>query len=79
MAIRAFVLIDTAVGKSNEIMTALRGFEEVMSADRVTGPHDVIAVIESLDLETVGDVVTSRVQRLPGVVRTLTCLATPLS
>ena len=76
MATRAFILIETAPSRIDDVVTALRGIEEVTSADAITGPYDVIAIIEAPDLNTVGDVVSSRVHRLPGVVRTITCLAT---
>jgi len=48
MASRAFLLIETAVGKSNEVVAAIKQFEEerVKWVGVVTGPYDVIAVIE---------------------------------
>ena len=79
MAIRAFILIENSVGRSNDVVAALRGTKGVTSADRVTGPYDIIAVIEAPDLKAVGDIVTNRVHRVPGVVRTVTSLAVPLA
>jgi len=43
--------------------------------DVITGPYDVVAVIEARDIQSVGDVVTSRVHTIGGVVRTVTCVA----
>ncbi len=50
MAIRAFILIEAAVGKGNEVLDALRDISQVTRADRVTGPYDVICVMEVEDL-----------------------------
>lgn len=75
MATRAFILIETSVGKTKDVVSALRGVKEVTSVDAVTGPYDIIAVVDAKDLSAVGDVVTGRVHIVPGIVRTVTCLA----
>ena len=75
METRAFVLIETAVGKTKEVVSTLRAVGAVASVDAVTGPYDIVAVIEAEDLNAVGDVVTSRIHTAPGIVRTVTCLA----
>ncbi|MCL0102294.1 Lrp/AsnC ligand binding domain-containing protein [Dehalococcoidia bacterium] len=72
---RAFVLIETSVGKTKEVAESIRGVKEVVSVDPVTGPYDIIVTIESTDLSGIGDIVTSRIHTTPGVVRTVTCLA----
>ncbi|MEE9286260.1 MAG: Lrp/AsnC ligand binding domain-containing protein [Dehalococcoidia bacterium] len=78
MATRAFVLIETSVGRTREVVAALRGVSNVSAVDAVTGPYDIIAVVEAADLNSVGEVVTSRVHTVPGIVRTVTCLAVSL-
>ena len=75
MAAKAFVLIETSVGKSREVVTALKVLEGVTSVDAVTGPYDVIAVIQSENLNEIGDVVTDRMHPISGISRTVTCLA----
>ena len=78
MATRAFVLIETSVGRTKDVVAALKSVNEVTAVDAVTGPYDIIAVVEAADLNSVGDVVTSRVHVVPGIVRTVTCLAVSL-
>lgn len=78
MATRSFVLIEISVGRTKEVVAALKSVQEVVTVDAVTGPYDIIAVVEAQDLNTVGDVVTSRVHNVPGIVRTVTCLAVSL-
>lgn len=72
---KAFVLIETAVGKTKEVVAALHQVNGVTSVDVVTGPYDIIAVVQAPDLSSVGDTVTGNVHTIGGIVRTVTCLA----
>lgn len=74
MAAKAFVLIETAVDKSRDVVSALKGVKGVTSVDTVTGPYDVIAVIQGETLNDIGDIVTGRIHTIPGISRTVTCL-----
>ena len=75
MAAKAFVLIETAVGKTKEVASALRQIKGVKSVDAVTGPYDVIAIIEAETLNDIGDIVTEKIHPTTGISRTVTCLA----
>jgi len=75
MAAKAFVLIETAVGKSKEVVEVIRHLKGVKSVDTVTGPYDVIAVVEGENLNDIGDIVTAKIHPIPGISRTVTCLA----
>ena len=72
--LRAYIFMETSIGTTPKIVDALRALQEVRSADRVTGPHDIIAVVETIDLQALGRLLEDRVHLLPGVQRTLTCL-----
>ena len=75
MAAKAFVLIETAVGRGKEVVAALSELKGVASVDTVTGPYDVIAVIHGETLNDIGDLVTGKVHPIHGISRTVTCLA----
>ena len=75
MAVRAYVLIETRVGKTREVVEAIRRLEGVASVDAVTGPYDVIATIEEETLNEIGELVTAKVHPISGISRTVTCLA----
>lgn len=75
MATRAFILVETAVGKTREVSSALRKLSGVQSVDVVTGPYDIIAVVETASINSVGDLVTGNIHNLNGVVKTVTCVA----
>ena len=74
MAAKAFILVETQVGNSKKVMNRLKELEGVKSADTVTGPYDVIAVIELESLNDLGDLVTSKIHPITGISRTVTCL-----
>ena len=75
MATKAYILIETAVGKTKDVTTALNSLDDVVNVDAVTGPYDIIAIVNSTDLTTVGDLVTSDIHTITGIVRTVTCLS----
>ena len=75
MAAKAFIMIETAVGKTKEVVASLGSLEGVQSVDTVTGPYDIIAIIERETLSDIGDLVTSKIHTVNGVSRTVTCLA----
>lgn len=72
---KAFILIEAAVGKNREVVTVLRRIKGVKTVDSVTGPYDVIAVVEGENLNEIGDLVTAKIQLVPDISRTVTCLA----
>ena len=75
MSAKAFVLIETAVGKTKEVVTSLKQLEGIKSVDTVTGPYDVISVIEAETLNEIGDLITGKIHAIDGISRTVTCLA----
>ncbi|MEE9400474.1 MAG: Lrp/AsnC ligand binding domain-containing protein [Dehalococcoidia bacterium] len=75
MVARAYVLIETSVGKTKDVALALRKVKGVKEVNAVTGPYDVIAVVEGGDLTAVGNLVTNDIHPVGGIERTVTCLA----
>ena len=73
MAVHAYVLIQTEVGKAAGVATQLREIAGVVVADDVTGPYDVIARVEADSVDELGRLVVSHVQSIAGLTRTLTC------
>jgi DNA-binding Lrp family transcriptional regulator len=75
MAAKAFVLIETEVGRSKDVVAALKSMSGVTSVDTVTGPYDIIAILQGESLENIGDLVTGKIHPIHGISRTVTCLA----
>ena len=74
MTAKAFVLVETAVGKTKEVTTTLKQLEGIISVDTVTGPYDVITIIEGKTLNDIGALVTGKIHPIAGISRTVTCL-----
>ena len=75
MAERAYVLIETQVGKVKAVVESIRGLQGLVSVDAVTGPYDVIATIEMDNLNEIGDLITAKIHTVKGISRTVSCLA----
>lgn len=69
---RAYVLIETAIGKTPSVVEALRQMPGVRSADAITGPYDVIVVVEGKPDE-IGITFMKLIHTVAGVHRTMYC------
>ncbi len=73
MAVTAYVLIQTEVGKAANVATQVRDIDGVVSAEDVTGPYDVIVRAEAGSVDELGRMVVSHIQLIEGITRTVTC------
>jgi DNA-binding Lrp family transcriptional regulator len=73
MPVRAYVLIQTEVGKAAEVAEQTAAIEGVVTAEDVTGPYDVIVRTEAASVDDLGRLVVSHIQRIEGITRTVTC------
>jgi len=73
VAVTAYVLIQTEVGKAAQVAEEVAGISGVVSAEDVTGPYDVIVRAEAESVDELGRMVVSKVQLIDGITRTLTC------
>ncbi len=72
---KAYIRIETAVGKTKEVMSTLHGLKGVNRVDTVTGPYDIIATVDAENLNDIGEIVTGKIHPVAGIYRTVTCLA----
>ncbi|MBA7645526.1 hypothetical protein ES703_53284 [subsurface metagenome] len=75
MAAKAFILIETVVGRTKQVASTLQQLKGVKSADCVTGPYDLIAVVEGENLDEIGKLIIDKIHPVAGISRTVTCLA----
>lgn len=78
MKTTAFVLVETAVGKTKDVAKALRASSAIVSVSIVTGPYDLVVQVEASDVNAIGRLVTGEIQSVPGIRRTLTMISTPI-
>lgn len=73
MPVKAYILIDTASVRTTEILANLKSINGVHSAEAVSGPHDIVVAVETADLQSLGDMVLTKIRTIEGVTRTITC------
>ena len=75
MTAKAYVLIEAQVGKTKQVVEAIRKLQGVVSVDVVTGPYDAIAIIQGQTLNDIGELIVSELYPVNGISRTVTCMA----
>jgi DNA-binding Lrp family transcriptional regulator len=76
---KAYILIDIRTGDVREVVKNLRRVDGVVEANMTFGPYDAVAVMEAPDVESLGNMLASQVQPIPGILETMTCLAVDIN
>lgn len=76
MAVSAYVFVECTQGKALEVSKNLSKLDGVSACHAVTGPVDVIAFIQSSDINELGKFVVDKIQATNGVLRTSTNIVT---
>lgn len=71
----AFVLVDTEVGKTQEVLSEIRKIEGVAEAYSVAGLHDIVVKIQAEKFEKVAEGVTQQLHKIGGIKNTVTLFA----
>ena len=74
MTAKAYVLLETQVGKTKQVVEAIRKLQRVVSVDAVSGPYDAIAIIQGEAMNDIGDLIVSKLHSVAGISRTVTCI-----
>ena len=72
MSQKAYVLIQTEMGTSASVANALRSKPGVLISDVVSGPHDLVAVVQGEDSDAIARTVINEIQSIKGVTHTTT-------
>ncbi len=73
--ITAIVLINTAQGRTPDVAQALLDLPGVTEAYSVAGPYDLVAMVRVRQHEDLADLVSGRIQKVPGIEATNTLIA----
>lgn len=68
-------MIETSVGSTAQVATDLKKIDQMIAVDMVTGPFDIIAVVEAENLVDIGGIVSTKMHQVGGIVKTITSLA----
>jgi len=71
---KAFVLINSDLGKEPAIIEALSGVDEIKSIHALYGIYDLIAEVETDSMEKVKEIVFNKIRRLNDVKTTITLI-----
>lgn len=72
MSVSAYIFVETTTGNARQVSTTIQQISGVVSCNTITGPYDVIALVEADDIRQLSDVVVTQIQATPGVLRTMT-------
>lgn len=68
-------MINIRAGEIKDVVRQLNRLEGVHEANMTFGPYDAVAVIEAEDVMHLGEILATKIQPIPGIRETLTCLA----
>lgn len=72
---KAYVLIKIRAGEVKDVVRHLKKMDGVLEAHMTFGPYDAVALITANDIGSLGTMIATSIQPLPGVEQTLTCIA----
>ena len=74
MPVVAYLFVECAPGRSRGALARLKRIPGIQDAHVVTGPYDIIAVVEAVDQATIIADILWKVEDIPGVKRNTTNL-----
>ena len=69
----AFVLVNTELGRIEEVLDDLLGIDEVVEAYSVAGPYAIVAKVETDTFDKLAKVIPEKIHGLRGVPRPPPC------
>jgi len=67
-----FLLVETEVGRLDEVLQRIRQVPSVTEVQAVTGPFDLIVKVEAPHINAALDTVVHRIRKIPGIKSTET-------
>ena len=73
MSLKAYILINTQIGKTTDVVKSLREMPEIKYLDVIMGPYDIIAQVETDSHDSLSHMVMQRLQGIDAIKHTMTC------
>jgi DNA-binding Lrp family transcriptional regulator len=67
-----FVLINSAIGAENNVLTALQAIKAVVETYIVYGVYDIIAKVQGSSMDDIKTIIHDEIRKIPEVRNTLT-------
>ncbi|MGP8077435.1 MAG: Lrp/AsnC family transcriptional regulator [Thermoplasmata archaeon] len=74
-----YLLVETEMGKLDEVVRRVRGIPGVAEVQAVTGPFDLIVKVEAPHINQALDIVVHKIRRTPGIKSTETLVTVATS
>lgn len=73
---KAYVLLNTELGKEKDLYKELKSFPNVLEVFRTYGTYDLIVQVEEQDSTFLKELIFHRIRKLDGVKQTITLMIT---
>jgi DNA-binding Lrp family transcriptional regulator len=71
--VESIILIQTEVGRTEGVIRALATMREILAAEVVTGPYDIVARARTASQDILVHELETAIRSIPGVTRTVAC------
>ena len=65
--VKAYVLIKAQIGKEDSVLREVLALSVTDEAHKVFGPYDIVAEVRGRDMETLVEIITSKLRRIDGI------------
>ncbi len=72
--VEAYILLTSTIGEVRNVFSQLEELENVKGVNIVTGPFDIITLVEAEDLSTLTNAVVENIREIDGVMDTNTAI-----
>jgi DNA-binding Lrp family transcriptional regulator len=62
-----YLLVETEVGRLEDVLKRLKAVPNVVEVEAVTGPFDLIVKVQAEHINTALDIVMTKIRRVPGI------------
>ncbi|MFW9976405.1 MAG: Lrp/AsnC family transcriptional regulator [Candidatus Thorarchaeota archaeon] len=70
----AYILMDLELGRTDEVLEALRKIDEATTVAVTTGSYDIVVLLETNNLEELYEITVQKIHRIPGIKETSTAV-----
>jgi DNA-binding Lrp family transcriptional regulator len=70
----AYILMDLELGRTDDVVEALRKIDEATAVAVTTGNYDVVVLLETKNLEELYEITVQKIHKIPGIKETQTAV-----
>ncbi|MBY8996597.1 MAG: Lrp/AsnC ligand binding domain-containing protein [Candidatus Thorarchaeota archaeon] len=70
----AYILMDIELGKTDDVVDALRKIDQATTIAVTTGGYDVVVLLETSNLEELYEITVRKIHKIPGIKETQTAV-----